>query len=123
MKRAWVLAALPLIAAAPPPMDAETRSDVRCFTALAILTADAKEEDIMNLTIVSQYYLGRIDGRSPGLDLESALAAEAESMGENEIRQLVKSCAVRVQERGRQLQSFGEGMQERQPDSSSSSSS
>lgn len=101
-----------LIAAAPPP-DPGTREDVRCFVALAYLadTDDAKvKEAAMAGTL---YFLGRLDGRTPGLDLESEVATVAETFADGDMKSLLQSCSVLIEQRGEYLVAAGKALEKR----------
>ena len=61
--------------AQPADAKAETRKDLRCFIVLSSV-AGGTSEVAAAATMGAQYFLGRLDGRAPGLDLEAAIAAE-----------------------------------------------
>lgn len=110
--RILALAALaPLVIAAAPPTDAETTKDVQCLVAVASLAGSDDKDAKMAAAIGSQYFLGRIDGRSPNLDLEAAIKLEASRLGEAQMRSLLQSCGQLMQSRGKALQEIGERMQ------------
>ena len=111
MARLWIICTLRLLMAAAPAMDAETKKDVRCFTALAVLASSPDEMGAA--AIVAQYYLGRIDARMPRLDLEEAIASEADSMTAAEVNSLIISCSKTVAARGNDLMVIGKNLEKR----------
>lgn len=122
MKKLAILGAMPFLVAAAPTMDAETLKDVRCFTALMVMAGTVGEEETKDVAVISQYYLGRIDARMPGLDLEAAIAAEADGLTAPQVETLVVSCADVVGKRGEELIVIGKALEERGARASASTS-
>ena len=122
MKIYLVLAVAPLVLAAAPPIDPETTKDIRCFVAMAAAAGDDDKTANLAGMIGGQYFLGRIDGRSPDLDLESAIAIEAPSLTDADLKALFQSCGQLMQERGQAVEAIGERMERNEPQSSSSPS-
>ncbi|HMI39914.1 MAG TPA: hypothetical protein VK485_01630 [Sphingomicrobium sp.] len=108
--------------AAAAPVDPETSKDLRCFLAMSATAQSEDKAASLAATIGGQYFLGRVDGRSPDLDLESAIVAEASSMTDASLKSLLQSCGQLMQERGRAVQGIGERMQKKERHSSSTSS-
>ena len=107
----WLLAASVLIGAAPP-MDAETRKDVRCFLAVSSFANDPDSKIAMSAIMGAQYYLGRIDGRAPKLDLEAVLIAETLAFRPADMPALLLSCGQTMTERGKAVTQIGKRLQE-----------
>src|SRR4051812_35429325 len=107
-RRRYALAlalALPLIvAAAPRP---ETREDVRCFLAASSMMSSDKPELKMFGSMAAQYFLGRIDGREPGVDIEAITVEEGPSMTQADVSALLRSCGALMQKRGNEIQAIG----------------
>jgi hypothetical protein len=102
-----------LIAAGSPP-DAQTREDIRCFMAMARL-ADTDDPKIKQVgTAGTLYFLGRLDGRTPGLDIGSEVAAGAAAVTEVEMRTLLKSCGELIEKRGAYLIAVGKALEQRE---------
>ena len=121
MRHFLALLLAPISIAASPAIDAETTKDVRCLVAVASLANSEDESAKMAAIVGSQYFLGRIDGRQPTLDLETAIRTEAARLDEAAIKGLLLSCGGLMKSRGAALQSIGEGMQDHPSQSSSSS--
>ena len=117
-----VLAIAPLALAAVPPTDPQTSKDLRCFLAMSATAGSEDKTASLAGMIGAQYFLGRIDGRSPNLDLESAIMAEASSLTDADLKALLQSCGELMQDRGKAVKAIGERMEQKQPQSSSSSS-
>lgn len=120
MRRILALTLMPFTLAAAPPLDAETTKDVRCLLAVSSLVGSDNQAAQMSALIGSQYFLGRIDGRSPNLDLEAALTAEAPKLNQTEMKFLFQSCGEMLKQRGLALKAIGEHMQVKAQSSSSS---
>jgi hypothetical protein len=70
------LVLLPLLAAVAQPaaqLSPETTADLRCAAVFAYTAGSVKEEDQPGVVGGFLYFLGKIDARSPGLDLEANL--------------------------------------------------
>jgi hypothetical protein len=98
----------PLAAA---PLDAASQSDVRCVAALALAANSAEGEQLTGLAFETFYYIGRLDGRVPGLDLEAALRQEAIRITDASQKQLLDSCTAQYLKRAQDIQSIGKSMQ------------
>jgi hypothetical protein len=121
MKRKYWLLAAPLVMGAGPPVDAETRKDLRCFLAVSSLADNPDPTIKMSGMIGAQYFLGRIDGRVPSLDLERALVAEAAVITNADLPPLLGACGQQIADRGEVLTVIGKRMQNRAATASPSS--
>lgn len=105
-----LLAALSAAAVAAPSDDAD---DVRCLIVAAEL-GDSKDKELEQAgSIMTMYYLGKLDGRSPGTDLEALVARQASAMGEEEKERLLIACSAQLELRGKQLEAVGERLSRR----------
>ena len=102
---ALLAAQVPAIA----PAD-QNSSDARCLIVTVMLAGGDNAELKAAGLIASQYYLGRLDGRSPGLDLKALLTREAERITQAEQGPLLVSCGAAMQKRGEALEAVGERM-------------
>src|SRR5689334_22708996 len=104
-----LLLSLPFLLSAAPVQDA-TRSDVRCFIVVSSL-ADSNDDAAKTAGMMgTEYYLGRIDGRSPGLDLEAAVARELPISATHNAN-LLRSCGALMQKRGSEVEAVGRRLQ------------
>lgn len=105
-----LVGAILLGGAAPPPASA-TKEDLKCFIALAML-ANSEDPDTKQAgSMGTIYFLGRLDGRSPGLDIETAVGAEVATMTEADQASLLKSCGDTLTRRGDYLVATGKALQ------------
>ena len=109
IRRLRVVGALPLIVAAAP-QDEETRKDVRCLLAMSAAAGHEDKTVAAAAQTASQYFLGRIDGRSPNFDLETALTQESASATGPDFTSLLQSCGDLMQKRGAEIVAIGERM-------------
>ena len=122
MKRIYLSAAIPFLLGAAPGMDIETKNDLRCLIAVSSLAQSDDKTVAMAGLIGAQYFLGRIDGRVPTLDLERALGDEVSTLRNLEVPALLQSCGKQIEQRGRSLKEIGERIEKKETHSSSSSS-
>src|SRR5690349_16546544 len=101
-----LLLSLPfLLGAAPAPND--LRNDIRCFMVASELGGSNDQSERTAGLLASEYYLGRIDGRAPGLNLEAAMMREL-PISDTDRASLLRSCGARLQARGAAVQAIGE---------------
>ena len=97
---------------AETPSEATT-SDVRCLV-VSLNLADSADESIRRAALVSfQYFLGRLDGREPQLDLEQRLTAEVLRMSDEELRAQATVCGDMLVRRGREVGAIGRRIEDR----------
>ena len=104
-KAIWTVALAPWLAGAAP-LDEETRRDVRCFILVAQLSGSEDPALRDAGRIGSQYFLGRIDGRAPGLDLEAVMVAEADAAIADR-KALFPYCGDLMKKRGAEVEAIG----------------
>jgi hypothetical protein len=104
-----ITAASPALAApAPATIDARTKADIRCIAAMAAAGAASKDEqgkEIARLGVL--YYMGRLDGRTPGISMETVAPAEMRAMPLAEIQAATAGCVAQLQKRGATLDAIG----------------
>ena len=111
MKPFLILCAASMLAASAPATDSETVNDVRCFLAMSSIVGSEDKTAGMAAMIGAQYFLGRIDGRSPTLDLEAAFTAETSRLTEPVVKSLLVSCGELMKSRGQAVQMIGKRME------------
>lgn len=88
-----------LLSAAAPSTDADTSVDLRCVVAMGS-SMDTKNEQAKQLAFATMlYFLGRIDGRTPELDMKARYESEAKGMNPKEAKTFVDSCLDKVRKR------------------------
>lgn len=106
MKKLITTAVLPLLAGAASPEE-QTRSDLRCVVALTQFAKMESAEIRQAGMTASLYFIGRLDGRVPDLDLEAALERELKTVPPSEYGSLLQSCGAAMQARGVKIIEIG----------------
>ena len=108
-----MIAAAAMTAQAPAPAapaSDQNGRDARCLIVSSALT-DSDDAEVRTAGLIAaQYYLGRIDGRSPGVDLEALLIREAERLPPADQQALLTSCGAVLEQRGKALEAIGDRM-------------
>ncbi|HEY8617908.1 hypothetical protein [Phenylobacterium sp.] len=107
MSRLAIMVALALGAAgAASANEADTTADVRCLVVVSAM-ASASPEQQSSAMMAALYYLGRIDGRTPALDLEARLIQETGRFAPKDMAAEGKRCGAHLMSRGTRLQEIG----------------
>ena len=108
-----ILAMAAFTLAATSAMADDTTDDVRCLALAAALTADptvdANEKSAGQMLAV--YYLGRLDGRTPSLDIKSKLIEQAKAMAAmsaDAVKAKAEACGDALGARGKTLADLGD---------------
>ncbi len=92
---------------------AETQGDLRCLmVSMAMLSLEQPALRQAGM-LSAMYYFGRLDGRTPGLDLETGLVGQIEAMSPEDIRATAGRCGNELKSRGEAMQEVGKRIQER----------
>jgi hypothetical protein len=108
-----LLGALTLSAAQARAQDAETTADVRCVIVGIRLYQQPGTSEQSAGAMLSMYYLGRLDGRVPKLDLEEALIKEAGIMADSDYGAEAKRCGASLTDKGQEMVRIGKDIVER----------
>ena len=111
MIRTMIGAAMLAAAAAAPATPADDAADMRCLIVAAELADNGDKEIEEAGTLMTIYFLGRLDGRSPGANLEEMLIREAGAMSEEDRQRLLISCSAQLELRGKQVEALGNRLQ------------
>jgi hypothetical protein len=79
---------------------------VRCLIAFGSASApgsDIPENLKPSLLSGSMYFLGKLQGRDPDLDLESRIAREAQKMAPEDMRDELVRCGNELEDRGAEM--------------------
>lgn len=87
----------------------QTIADVQCMVVGARLLESADQRQRMSGEMLLTYYLGRIDGRSPNVDLE-ALMKRVGKMSESNFRRAATRCGTEFSARGAQIVRIGKSL-------------
>ncbi|HEY0011804.1 MAG TPA: hypothetical protein VGB79_03010 [Allosphingosinicella sp.] len=110
-------AAFALQLAVPAPAQAPAGSlsfDVQCMLLLGALAQNGPEDARTAMQAGSFYYLGRIDGRTPAVDLERAFTVEADVLERADTDRIVRSCGAFMEQRGQAVQDIGANIMARE---------
>lgn len=114
----WSAAQAPTPAApAADPSDAATR-DIRCFVAVAFASSLTQDQAMKaNMGMGITYYLGRLKGREPNIDLKARIVAEAQRMeaGGADLRAEMSRCGKELVDMGHETQDVGAALQALSP--------
>jgi hypothetical protein len=105
--------ALTLLSLQARAQDAEIIADVRCVIVGIRLAGMADPSQESAGTMLSLYYIGRLDGRAPKLDVEDLMIREISRMTTQDFASESKRCGASLTEKGRQITSIGKAMNER----------
>src|SRR6202042_175852 len=91
----------------------ETIADINClaigFRILQLPDASQKSAGMME----TLYYIGRLDGRTPRVDLENLISQEIPKLNDATFRSEAVRCANSLTARGQQLTEMGEHLMKR----------
>lgn len=98
------------LAAPAAAQDAATTADLRCTIAAVALAGSAGGNATLQqqATMAALYFIGKLDGRTPNLDLEAGIRAEMAKMSQSEMGAEAQRCGQQLMGRGQALQTIGE---------------
>jgi hypothetical protein len=100
----WALATA---AEALPNDDPEVAADLRCL-AIAFNMAGSQDAQLSQAgALAAYYYLGKIDGRAPAIDLEDAIRRSSSSPSAGQFAAEAQRCGDELQTRGREITDIG----------------
>jgi len=91
--------------------DADNVADARCLVAALALTQSPDPQAKAFAPVASLYFVGRLDGRAPDLDLEAAVIKQVNAMSADELRSELQRCGGILQARGAKLKAIGADLQ------------
>jgi hypothetical protein len=100
---------LPVYAQAPQD---ETVADMRCIVVGMKIGGSGNSTQQAAALMSVLYYIGRIDGREPALDLEVMLAKEFIKMTPADFSREAARCGNHLTEKGKEITKMGEDMTE-----------
>jgi hypothetical protein len=116
-----VFTLLPAYAQAP---QAETIDDVRCVAVGMSMGGSGNSTQQSAGMMLALYYIGRIDGREPTLDIEVSMTKELLKMTSADFSREASRCGGHLTEKGKEITKMGEDMMElarKMPDKASPS--
>ena len=115
-KRKWfgaVTGALVLSSAQAQAPDAETTADIRCVVVGMRLAGMTDSTARSSGDMTALYYLGRLEGRAPKLDIESLMVEQISKMTSSDYSSEAQRCGKGLTAKGKQITQIGKDMIER----------
>jgi hypothetical protein len=113
-KNHWPTLLLTASAVASCPVwsqDADTLADIRCV-AVGVRSAEKPDSQQKSTgTLLVLYYIGRLDGRNPTLDVEKLLSEQIGKMTDADYAAEGIRCSRDLTKKGAQITRIGEDMQ------------
>ena len=92
----------------------DTSDDVKCLAVAMNMTASQNPDDQSVGILSTMYWLGRLDGHNPGLDLEKQLD-DAGTLSPTELQTETARCVATLRTRGEMLSRLGQSLQQKPP--------
>lgn len=83
--------------------DNATVADLRCVVVGTRITSVGDAQHRAVGTVLTMYYVGKLAGRTPGLDLEKAIMRQLGKMKSVNYNAEARRCAAEISAKGRQL--------------------
>jgi hypothetical protein len=88
-------------------------ADLRCVVLARGMSASGEESMKAASALASYYFIGRLEGREPDLDLEAAIADTTEAMQSMDVRPEATRCGDQLVNRASELRAIDMGLQRR----------
>jgi hypothetical protein len=105
------IAATPALSVGEDSSDGPSTADVKCLVVGLAMSQSSNQGQASAAPLVSLYYLGKIDGRDPNLDLERNLGQLSRSMTQADIRSAAARCSVELEKRSESLRAIAARLQ------------
>jgi hypothetical protein len=106
------LIGLGLAVPAMAELPAQVEGDLRCVTILSAATGNAPEgEQRLQMIAAAMYFIGRVDGAAPTLDLKTEIKRILPSLTASNMPDEAKRCGAILIEKGTKLQDVGKALQ------------
>lgn len=108
---AAVLAATLFLAGGAQAQEAETTSDLKCILVFS-LAASQQDDPAARAAggMAVLYFIGRIEGRTPGFNVENGLRIEAVKLTGATAKNEIIRCGGALKSKGEELQAIGRSM-------------
>ena len=94
--------------------DAQNIADVRCVVVGMKMAELADTKVKSSGTLLALYYIARLDGRVPGLDLEGQIMNQIKAMTSADYQSEALRCGAELQAKGQKITAIGEALNKRQ---------
>lgn len=105
-----VVACFSVSSARAKPENPMTVADARCMVVGARFAESPDQRLKISGEMLLSYFLGRIDGRSPHVDLESLIAREAGKMTTSDLKDAARRCGTEFSARGVEITHIGKDL-------------
>ena len=96
-----------------PAQDAETIADVRCLI-VGVRISGMPDSNMQSAgTMLSLYYIGRLDAHVPKLDIEELMIKEISTMTTSDYGSEAKRCGTSLTDKGQEITRIGRDMIQR----------
>jgi hypothetical protein len=86
-------------------------ADLQCLV-FSFALADSKEETARSAgSLAAFYFLGKIDGKTPGANLDDPIIALAKTLKPEDVQKYATRCGAELQGRGKSISELGERLQ------------
>jgi len=116
MQRTWLITLVGTVmfwAVQARAQDAETIADIRCIVVGFRMSQLPNPAQQTAGTMAALYYIGRLEGRMPNLDIEELMITEIGRMTATDYDSEAKRCGSHLMDKGQQITRFGKDMVER----------
>jgi hypothetical protein len=96
-----------MLSATSEAQDVATILDVRCMIVGMKISAAQNTTQQSQGILLSWYYIGRLDGRVPKLDMKQLVIQETGKMTTSDYASEARRCGAELAERGRQVMQLG----------------
>jgi hypothetical protein len=100
-----------VVAAGAQAADEGVTSDLRCMAVGLAMSGNANPQIKNAGSLASLYYLGRLDARTPSIDLEAGLKQELMRMSPQDLQAEAVRCGQQLQARGKAVTEIGQRLQ------------
>lgn len=97
---------------APAQLPAQVDGDLRCIAILSLATATLPEAQRTQMAAAVLFFVGRIDGVAPNLDLTSEIKRIVPTLSSTNMSDEGRRCGAILIEKGTKLQEVGKALQE-----------
>lgn len=106
-------AASPAPAAPASSIPPAAKQDVQCFVLYSVAAGNEKDEKkIAGIIAGTWYFLGRIDAKAPGINLEQAMRTQIAALqGNPRTKEIGTACDAQFSRRGADLVTMGQALQ------------
>lgn len=111
MKTIWTLSiALACMAAPAVAADTNVDSDLRCLATFSAVAAGADASEKPQVAAAVMYFVGRVDGEKPNIDLTTELIRVSSTMKQEQLAGEIDRCGKLLAARGTALAAVGQAM-------------